>query len=238
MVIVGLLMLAGPVDVDRLERTLAERLLVYRRFRQRVETGLTGTWWCDDPDFDIAHHIKRIRLPAPGGRNELERFVADLAAQPLDPLHPLWQYHIVEDYEGGVALVDRSASLHRRWDGADRRHAVAHRRAARRLVETPKPMPSQGWRMTKVSDFRSRRSRSCEPGGRPGLAPVRPSPAHVLRDAGESNQGSGLSERRQRALRPSSATPADADPTAPRGSRASLRATSGWPGPIRFPCPK
>ena len=107
MVIVGLLMLAGPVDVARLERTLAERLLIYRRFRQRVETGLTGTWWCDDPDFDIAHHIKRIRLPAPGGRNELERFVADLAAQPLDPLHPLWQYHIVEDYEGGVALVNR-----------------------------------------------------------------------------------------------------------------------------------
>lgn len=66
-VIVGLAILAGPVDVDRLERTLAERLLVYRRFRQRVEFGVTGPWWCDDPDFDIAHHIKRIRLPVPGG---------------------------------------------------------------------------------------------------------------------------------------------------------------------------
>ena len=107
MMIVGLLILAGPVDVDRLERTLSERLLVYRRFRQRVESGATGKWWCDDPDFDIARHIKRIRLPAPGGREELERFVADLAGQPLDPLHPLWQYHIVEDYEGGVALIDR-----------------------------------------------------------------------------------------------------------------------------------
>lgn len=108
MVIVGLFMLAGPVDVDRLERTLGERLLVYPRFRQRVETGVTGLYWRDDPDFDIARHIKRVRLPAPGGRAELERFVADLAAQHLDPNHPLWQYHLIEDYEGGVAVIDRS----------------------------------------------------------------------------------------------------------------------------------
>ena len=107
MQIVGLFMLAGPVDIDRLERTLAERLLAYGRFRQRVESGVTGMWWRDDPDFDIARHIKRVRLPAPGGREELERFVADLAGQTLDPRHPLWQYHIVEDYEGGVALIDR-----------------------------------------------------------------------------------------------------------------------------------
>ncbi len=107
MQIVGLFMLAGPVDIDRLERTLAERLLAYPRFRQLVETGVTGTWWRDDPEFDIARHFKRVRLPAPGGRKELERFVADLAAEHLDPRHPLWQYHIVEDYEGGVALIDR-----------------------------------------------------------------------------------------------------------------------------------
>ncbi|MGA2795372.1 MAG: wax ester/triacylglycerol synthase family O-acyltransferase [Roseiarcus sp.] len=107
MMIVGLFMLAGPVDIDRLERTLAERLLAYGRFRQRVESGVTDRWWRDDPDFDIARHIKRVRLPAPGGRKELERFVADLAAERLDPRHPLWQYDIVEDYEGGVALIER-----------------------------------------------------------------------------------------------------------------------------------
>ena len=42
MVIVGLLMLAGRVDVDRLERTLAERLLVYRRFRQGRSSSRTS----------------------------------------------------------------------------------------------------------------------------------------------------------------------------------------------------
>jgi WS/DGAT/MGAT family acyltransferase len=107
MVIVGVLVLAGPVDVPRVEAMLAERLLAFKRFRQRTETGQTGSWWCDDPQFDLARHIKRTRLPGQGRKPELERLVAELAATPLDPLHPLWQFHIVEDYEGGAAVVVR-----------------------------------------------------------------------------------------------------------------------------------
>lgn len=107
MVIIGVLMLDGPVDVARLERTLAKRILAFPRFRQRVEAAGTDVRWCEDPHFDIAHHIKRIRLPGRGHKAELERFVADLAAQPLDPAHPLWQFHIVEDYAGGAAVITR-----------------------------------------------------------------------------------------------------------------------------------
>ena len=92
---------------SRLEDTLANRLLAFPRFRQRTKSRQTGTWWCDDPQFDIARHIKRIRLPGATDKAELERFVAKLAATPLDPSHPLWQFHIVEDYEGGAAIVAR-----------------------------------------------------------------------------------------------------------------------------------
>src|SRR5581483_12306297 len=97
MMIVGVLLLEGPVDLERVERTLAERLLAFPRFRQRVEMHGGGHWWCDDPHFAIAHHIKRARLPGRGRKAELERFVADLAAQPLDHSHPLWQFHIIEE---------------------------------------------------------------------------------------------------------------------------------------------
>jgi WS/DGAT/MGAT family acyltransferase len=107
MIIVGVIMLAQPVDIGRIETTLAKRLLTYRRFRQRVEYRATGIWWCDDPHFDIAHHIKRFRLPSPGGKVELQRYVAELAARPLDPAHPLWEYQIVEDYEQGAVLIAR-----------------------------------------------------------------------------------------------------------------------------------
>ena len=107
MTILGIMLLEGPVDVARLGRALAKRILVYDRFRQRVETLPTGTWWRDDEHFDVGHHIKHIRLPGAGDKAELERFVADLAGQPLDPAHPLWQFHIVEGYEGGAAVVVR-----------------------------------------------------------------------------------------------------------------------------------
>jgi hypothetical protein len=107
MVIVGVMMLAGPVDEKRIETTLAKRVLAFHRFRQRVETRPTGMWWCDDPHFDIARHVKRVRLPSPGGKAELERYVAELASRPLDSSHPLWEFQIVEDYEQGAAIVAR-----------------------------------------------------------------------------------------------------------------------------------
>ena len=107
MVIVGVLMLEGPADVARLQETIVARLLAFDRFRQRVETRLTGLWWTRDTHFNLERHVKRVRLPGAGGRAELEAFVSDLASQRLDRARPLWQFHIVEGYEGGVALVVR-----------------------------------------------------------------------------------------------------------------------------------
>ncbi len=107
MTIVGVWVLEGPVDINRLEAQLADRLLTYRRYRQRVEYTPAGVYWRDDPNFDLAHHIKRARLPGRGGKQALERFVGDLASEPFDPVHPLWTIHIVEKYEGGAATVFR-----------------------------------------------------------------------------------------------------------------------------------
>lgn len=107
MIVVGVLMLEGPVDVDRVMRTIAQRTLVMPRFRQRVEKRATGYWWAPDPYFSISRHMKRVRLPGHGDKDELQRFVADLASQNLDMAHPLWDYHIAEKYQGGVAVVVR-----------------------------------------------------------------------------------------------------------------------------------
>jgi WS/DGAT/MGAT family acyltransferase len=107
MTIVGVLTLAGPVDVGRLEATLAKRILAFDRFRERVEARAAGLWWCEDAHLDIAHHIKHARLPGAAGKAEFERYVGDLAGRPLDRARPLWEFHIVEDYEGGAAVVMR-----------------------------------------------------------------------------------------------------------------------------------
>lgn len=107
MMIVSVLILDGPVDFDRLVRLLDHRLAAISRFRQRVEENSRGYAWVDDTHFAIGNHVRRTRLPAPGGRVELEHFVSDLATQPLSRARALWQVHIVEDYDGGAALVVR-----------------------------------------------------------------------------------------------------------------------------------
>jgi WS/DGAT/MGAT family acyltransferase len=107
MMIIGVWMVEGPVALQRIEDQLAERMLTYRRYRQKVEFASGGVYWVDDPHFDLAHHIKRVRLPGRGGKEALERFVADLASEPLNFNHPLWTVHIIEQYEGGAAVVFR-----------------------------------------------------------------------------------------------------------------------------------
>ncbi|MBT3069634.1 wax ester/triacylglycerol synthase family O-acyltransferase [Rhodomicrobium sp. Az07] len=107
MVIVGVLILEGPLDLNTLEDTVAERFLAIPRFRQHIETRAGDYWWVDDPWFDRSRHIQRARLPGRGGQAELQRYIAGLASEPLDKSRPLWQIRIVEDYEGGAALVLR-----------------------------------------------------------------------------------------------------------------------------------
>ena len=107
MMIVVVWILEGPVALDRLENQLAEGFLSYRRYRQKVEDTGTAVYWVDDPRFDLAHHFKRLRLPGRGGKEALERFVGELASEPLNPNHPPWTVHFVEEYEGGAAVVLR-----------------------------------------------------------------------------------------------------------------------------------
>src|SRR5271166_3949416 len=107
MTIVTVWILEGPVALDRLEKQLGERHLTYRRYRQKVEFARGGPYWVDDPHFDLAHHMRRVRLPGRGGKEALERFAGDLASEPFDFNHPLWTIHIVEKYEGGAAVVLR-----------------------------------------------------------------------------------------------------------------------------------
>lgn len=107
MVIVGVIVLRDPVELDRLERTLEARLLAHDRFRRRIEERAGTYYWREDPRFDAQRHLRRARLPGDAGKAELQRFVSELAVRPLDPRHPLWQIHIVEGYEEGVALVLR-----------------------------------------------------------------------------------------------------------------------------------
>jgi WS/DGAT/MGAT family acyltransferase len=107
MVIVGILLFDSPVDYERLKATIAARLLRFDRFRCRPVVEGGGAWWEDTPRFDLAKHVRRVRLPGRGGPDALRRFVAKLIPKPFDPRRPWWEYILIDGYDGGAALVTR-----------------------------------------------------------------------------------------------------------------------------------
>jgi diacylglycerol O-acyltransferase len=107
MMIVGVDVFDGPCDVERLRRVLQSHLLRHLPFRSRAELDASGAWWVEDEDFDIDQHLVRIGLPGAGGKHELQKLAGQLAGQSLDPTKPLWQFHLVENYDGGHALIVR-----------------------------------------------------------------------------------------------------------------------------------
>lgn len=110
MMIVGVWTLEPGIGYEALCERVQERLLKYHRFRQKVVEDAAGATWVEDGKFDIARHVVREKLPkARKGQEQqaLQDRVGELAMQPLDPKRPLWQIHLVEDYQGGSAMIVR-----------------------------------------------------------------------------------------------------------------------------------
>ena len=116
MVITGVMILAAPIRFDDLRAVIEGRLLRIRRFRQRVvpAEGLFSTpCWEDDADFDLDNHLHRAVLPLSGDQaaglpqSALQDLVSQLASTPLDRSRPLWEFHLVESYGEGCALICR-----------------------------------------------------------------------------------------------------------------------------------
>ncbi len=110
MMIVGVWLLQPALDYDKLCERVAAKLLRYDRFKQKVVQDAVGAQWVDDADFDIHRHVVREKIVRRKGHSErdaLQALCGQLATQPLDPARPLWQFHLIERYEGGSALIVR-----------------------------------------------------------------------------------------------------------------------------------
>jgi len=107
MMIVGVMMFEGRVDARAVKKAVAARFLAFPRLRQRAVQDAAGAWWEDPKRFDLDEHIVHARLPGAGGKRQLEALVSRLASTPLDPAKPLWQFHVVDNFDGGSALVTR-----------------------------------------------------------------------------------------------------------------------------------
>lgn len=110
MMIVGIWLLRPGLPVAAVKQRVQDKLLQYGRFRERVVEDALGARWVEDDAFDIDRHVIPVQLERRDGetpQTSLQRLVGTLATEPLDRRRPLWQFHFIEDHDGGSALVAR-----------------------------------------------------------------------------------------------------------------------------------
>ncbi|MBO0677986.1 wax ester/triacylglycerol synthase family O-acyltransferase [Mycolicibacterium sp. S2-37] len=88
-----------PYSFDDFRRTVARRLHLLDPLRYRlvdIPLRLHHPMWMENCDVDLDYHVRRVRVPSPGGRRELDAVIGDIASTPLDRRFPLWEFHFAE----------------------------------------------------------------------------------------------------------------------------------------------
>jgi WS/DGAT/MGAT family acyltransferase len=110
MMVTGVLMLDGKLDIKRLRTILDKRLAPFGRFHQRVvrpRTRGNRPHWQDDAGLNIDDHVSHVALPEPGGDKALRELVSELMSTPLDATKPLWHVHVIDGYSTGSVMLAR-----------------------------------------------------------------------------------------------------------------------------------
>ncbi|MGI5170918.1 wax ester/triacylglycerol synthase domain-containing protein [Spirillospora sp. CA-253888] len=148
---------------DRFLACCAWLTRVLPRLRLRVvEPPLRIGWpvWEVDEEFDLACHVRRARLPSPGGRRELLDLAESVSASVFDPARPPWRAVLVEQVDKGEGNEAGPAAIviklhHCLADGAGLRQAMMallprSRRASLRPLGPPPELPRHAspWRLS------------------------------------------------------------------------------------------
>ena len=111
MMICGVLSFGDPIRIGAAARRRSRSVsCAFPRFRQRPVDCRNRRWEADEK-LDLDYHVVRVSLPGRAGKARAEALVSRLAATELDPAHPLWQYHLVDNYDGGSALASASTTV-------------------------------------------------------------------------------------------------------------------------------
>jgi diacylglycerol O-acyltransferase / wax synthase len=111
---VGILDVSGVEEgftFDLFREVAYPRLMALPALRYQlidVPLKLHHPMWVENDDIDLSYHLRRARVPAPGGRRELDELIGEIASTALDRTRPLWEMYVAE----GLA-DDRIAIIHK-----------------------------------------------------------------------------------------------------------------------------
>ncbi|ULE33120.1 WS/DGAT/MGAT family O-acyltransferase [Mycobacterium sp. IDR2000157661] len=102
---------ASGADFEAFRRSFQRRLPLLEPLRYKlveIPGRLHHPMWLQNCTVDLDYHLRRVRVPAPGGRRDLDRVVGEVASTQLDRRHPLWEFYFAEGLaDGRWALIGK-----------------------------------------------------------------------------------------------------------------------------------
>ncbi|MBW2507911.1 MAG: wax ester/triacylglycerol synthase family O-acyltransferase [Deltaproteobacteria bacterium] len=110
----SVLVFEGSMNFDAFRETMASRIHLVPRLRQRlvmVPFGIGKPYWVEDPAFNLDMHIQHVALPGARNWKELRRLAARIFSTPLDRTRPLWEMTFVEGLDNIPQVPPRSVAI-------------------------------------------------------------------------------------------------------------------------------
>ena len=130
---------SGEFDFDLVRHTLLRRLHRLDPLRYKlvgIPWRLHHPMWLENCEVDLDYHLRRVQVPSPGGRRELDEVIAKVATTPLDRSRPLWEFHFAEGMaDHRVAIIGKLH--HALADG------VASANLLARVMDLPGPVQDE-----------------------------------------------------------------------------------------------
>lgn len=108
MVVASIMEFEDVADPEVLARAFVDRLLLERRFRQRVIETAAGHAWIEDEAIHFGYHVQFRRLGALAPDARLQAAVAAELGHPLDRALPLWRICLFLRRSGQVTMLFRA----------------------------------------------------------------------------------------------------------------------------------
>jgi diacylglycerol O-acyltransferase len=100
--------LPGGRGAAGIEQTIAERLHLFPRYRQRlhrIALNIGHPVWVDDADFDLGFHVRHEVLPEPATGAAARAAVARILSRPLARNRPLWEMVVLHGLSDGRLMI-------------------------------------------------------------------------------------------------------------------------------------